>query len=584
MISKKTINSSADIKKIKTSNQSYDVGIISLPVYKRDVFSPFRDLASKNNNLDIKLERIIQAFDKVLVDKGLVFIYGSPVQLIKLYEKITPNLKFRYWVSLDAIDSIEKDTRKHLKHNHIGVLMLTKGKQFLSLNTKETRVSYCACTACKRNVKDWGGKKHLMNTKGSGLSDVWKDFYKIIKTKQDPDRKEIKLNIINPNKQAFKFKNTLPTFILNRILSLAKEEERKVIYLKVGKEFIKPIAHSPSKNRLISHTQKTSDYDNKVLLGDCIKVIERLVKKYPNGLVDLVFADPPYNLSKNYKIYDDDLADKEYSKWCNRWLELCVRLTKPTGSILILNLPKWSIDHAKTLNRFAYLQNWIVWDALSTPKGKIMPAHYALLNYSRKSTQFTFNKLEDIDSLEYCRRLSCIKNRKHKQKLDNKVPITDIWWDIHRIKHKKDRDNHPCQLPDKLMDRIIKMFSNKDDLVFDPFAGAGTTAISAMKHNRKYLTIEIDPLYKKITERKLKEVQMNGHVIKTPMKKKPRSIYTKKGLELKVQNYAKKLKRKPTLKEFLKRYSLDQLEIEKLYGNPKLVLKASRIELLNQKS
>lgn len=81
--------------------------------------------------------------------------------------------------------------------------------------------------------------------------------------------------------------------------------------------------------------------------------------------------------------------------------------------------------------------------------------------------------------------------------------VSDVWTDIHRIKHNKFRDEHPCQLPIHLLERIILMSTDKDDVVLDPFSGTGTTAIAAKRLNRNYIGFELDKNYVAISTKKL---------------------------------------------------------------------------------
>jgi len=575
------------IKKLEADYKNHDLSdvvILSLPIHKQDVINPFTE-KEKNIASSETLAKLVACSNNLLADNGYLFIYGTPAQLVEAYKNIPKTSKFRYWISVDAIDEIEKNTSDNLKHSHLGILMISKGDKYASLDTKNTRLPYIACSSCGRNVKDWGGKKHLMNTKGAGVSDVWRDFYKIKEKKKDPDNSSISLNIIDPLKSSINIKKAgLPENVKTRLLALVESQKKNVLIINVDESLLLPISNtqSISNKKQVFKVFSLKEIQNKVILGDCIEEMEKLSKQYPEGVFDLVFADPPYNLQKNYKVYDDGLADQEYINWCNRWLELCVRLTKPTGSIFILNIPKWALEHAKHLNKIAYLQNWIVWDALSTPKGKIMPAHYSLLYYSKSPSGFTFNRPDMIDHSSYCVRNTCVESRHHGLfETSYKVEVSDFWSDLHRIKHKKNRDDHPCQLPDKLMDRIIKTFSKEEDLVFDPFAGAGTTAIRAIKNNRRYTTIEIDPSYKEITEKKLLDILKNGEVQRHSVVKKTKTLYTKKYLETKAQELSISLGKKPSLEEFLSTYSLDIIGISQLYKEPEQVLKAGRIGLLN---
>lgn len=583
-------------KKVLENKELYHSMIISLPIYKEDITSPFINKHLNNDFLD-KIKFLFSQIPVLLENKNLLFIYGSPLQLMKCYELLPSDYMFRYWIALDMIDSLETDVENHLKHNHLGILMLIKEGEHLPLDTKNTRAKYLACSACKKNIKDWGGKKHLMNVNGACLSDVWRDLFELTtasKSNQSSNLEEldlfhgysdnfssIELNFINYKKLSFDFDDTvIPLPVLQRLLNLIMEDKRNVLLFNCKKTFIKPINKNFTSTKAETIMVNISNIKNKILLGDCITQMENLSKEYPEGVFDLVFADPPYNLSKDYKEYDDGLSDKKYIEWCNNWLKLCVKLTKPTGNILILNLPKWGLEHAKLLNEIAYFQNWIVWDALSTPKGKIMPAHYSLLYYTKSAAGFTYNPQDNIDSPEYCLRGSCI-NRRKKLREDNKISVSDIWWDIHRIKHKKVRDDHPCQLPEKLMNRIINVFSNKGDLVFDPFGGAGTTAISALNNNRFYATIELDEFYFKLIQEKIGEIKLNGAFVRTSHNRKNESIYTKKDLELKVQTMTQEIGRKPSFEEYIKTYDIQIDELQKLYDDPKTVLKAGRIALLN---
>jgi site-specific DNA-methyltransferase (adenine-specific) len=314
---------------------------------------------------------------------------------------------------------------------------------------------------------------------------------------------------------------------------------------------------------------------NVVHHGDALEVL----KQYPDESVNLVFADPPYNLDKNYNVYEDERSRDAYLSWCNSCLEEYIRILKPTGSLYLLNLPRWTMYHAAFLNKRLYFQNWIVWDALSEPRGKIMPAHYGLLFYTKHPTDFTFNydQFKEIDSRQYCLRASCIRRRKLAG-VDEKDPLTDIWSDIHRLKHRRDRDYHPCQLPDALMERIIRLSSAEDDIVLDALAGTGTTAVMAKRLGRRYVAIDIDEAYVHIIQEKLAQVEYLGYVPRQSTHR-PRARYSKKSLQLELQNITSRLGRLPTPDDVktMSSYSLDAfLETFPTWGK---ALKAAKLEI-----
>ncbi|MHA2245982.1 MAG: DNA-methyltransferase [Candidatus Hodarchaeales archaeon] len=242
------------------------------------------------------------------------------------------------------------------------------------------------------------------------------------------------------------------------------------------------------------------NFENKIINGDCI----RAMRKIPSGIVDLAFADPPYNLEKDYGVYDDSNTPNDYLKWTEKWLTEIIRLLKPEGSFYLLNLPRWTLNHAVFLDQFLFRQNTIAWDALSTPRGKIMPAHYSLLYYTKSLYEYTFNQLTTRHNKTHCARSKCIKQRNASSL--TKQPFSNIWTNIYRIKHRGKRHaHHPTQLPLAFMERIILTSSNEEDLVFDPFLGVGTTAIVTKLLGRKYLGIEINPEYVQESQKNLEQ-------------------------------------------------------------------------------
>ena len=105
---------------------------------------------------------------------------------------------------------------------------------------------------------------------------------------------------------------------------------------------------------------------NMVIHGDCIEQMRKL----PSETVDIAFADPPFNLNKKYNNYRDRRGQDSYLAWCKEWLTEMVRVTKPTGSIFVHNIPKWLTFYSSYLNEIADFRHWIAWDAMSSPLGK----------------------------------------------------------------------------------------------------------------------------------------------------------------------------------------------------------------------
>jgi len=243
---------------------------------------------------------------------------------------------------------------------------------------------------------------------------------------------------------------------------------------------------------------------NKIIQGDCLEIMRQI----PDDCIDVTFADPPFNLKKKYNSYYDKHEVEEYLLWCKKWLYEMVRITKPTGSIFVHNIPKWLIYFGSYLNEIAIFKHWIAWDAMGSPLGKtLLPNHYGILYYV-KSDKFKFYDIRMLH--KRCRNCHYVlqdyggkKNQMHQFG----PLVSDVWTDIHRIRHRKRRDEHPCQLPVHLMERLILMSSDEGDIVLDPFIGTGTTAIAAKKLGRKFIGIDIDPKYVEITNQKLDEIE-----------------------------------------------------------------------------
>jgi len=254
----------------------------------------------------------------------------------------------------------------------------------------------------------------------------------------------------------------------------------------------------------------TNEYINRIILGDCLEVI----KNIPDNSVDITFADPPFNLKKKYNGYKDNKEFNIYLAWCKQWIYEMVRITKPTGSIFVHNIPKWLTYYSSFLNEIAYFKHWIAWDAPSAPMGKtLQPSHYGILYYVKDLKKSKFYEIRYPH--KRCRKCGYLLKDYggKKASLHSFGPlVSDVWTDIHRIKHNKYRDEHPCQLPIHLLERIILMSTDENDIVFDPFVGTGTTVLAAKRLGRRFIGIDIDETYVNITKNKLSKELPNSKV------------------------------------------------------------------------
>ncbi len=239
---------------------------------------------------------------------------------------------------------------------------------------------------------------------------------------------------------------------------------------------------------------------NEILQGDCLE----LLKKIPSNSIDCVFADPPFNLKKKYNSHKDKLLESEYLQWCEKWINECVRVLKNDGFIFLHNIPKWLVYYANFLNDKAMFRHWISWEAMTAPMGKtLQPAHYGILFYSKGEVKSRFKEVRYPHKRD--RKGILVKDYGGKKGILHPFgPLcSDVWTDIHRIRHTKNRDNHPCQLPIHLLERIILMSSEEGDTILDPFLGTGTTAIAAKRLGRNFIGFEKDEQYCEIAQDKI---------------------------------------------------------------------------------
>lgn len=210
--------------------------------------------------------------------------------------------------------------------------------------------------------------------------------------------------------------------------------------------------------------------------------------------VDCVFADPPFNLGKDYKNgFNDLVSEANYLDWCKRWIFECARILKPGGSFFIYALPDLAVRFAGFMNERLTFRHWIALTMKgSYPRGrKLYPAHYALLYYTR-GTPRTFNKLRlPIPTCRHCGKE--IKDYGgHRNKLNPEgLNLTDFWEDTSPNRHKKFKVRQGVnELKLIIPERAILISTNRNGVVFDPFGGGGSTFQAAERQFRQWIGVE----------------------------------------------------------------------------------------------
>lgn len=225
--------------------------------------------------------------------------------------------------------------------------------------------------------------------------------------------------------------------------------------------------------------------------ADCLEVLGALRSE----IVDCVFADPPFNLGKDYANgFNDKIAASDYFQWAESWIAECSRVLKPGGAFFLYALPELAIRFAQFLGTNLTFRHWIALTMKGTySRGKkLYPAHYALL-YFTKGEPKTFNRVRvPIPACRHCG--GEIKDYGgHRNKLNpSGLNLTDFWDDTSPNRHHKYKVR-PGVNELKLMipERAILISTNPGEMVFDPFGGGGSTYQAAEKNDRNWLGVEL---------------------------------------------------------------------------------------------
>lgn len=257
-------------------------------------------------------------------------------------------------------------------------------------------------------------------------------------------------------------------------------------------------------------------YCRKIHRGDCIDVM----KGMPSESMDMVFADPPYNLSgKSVKLVGnktggdfyaidekwDKIPESEYAEFTKEWIRRAYGLLTHRGSMyvcctfhnmdVILNAVKQSKMNVKNVI------TWKKTNAMPSVSKRTFTHSTEFIIYATKNSRWTFN-YSDLKRINPERQ----KNGDEKQMRDVwEIPITQ---GRQRLRQKNGRALHPAQKPEELVRRSIIASTNKDDVVLDPFMGTGTTAVVAKQERRRWIGIERDADYRKHAMARIKRVKV----------------------------------------------------------------------------
>lgn len=263
---------------------------------------------------------------------------------------------------------------------------------------------------------------------------------------------------------------------------------------------------------------------NRTINGDTVK----LLKYLPDSFVDLLFIDPPYNLTKQFNtVHFNKQSDDAYIKWLTNVIDGLYHILKPTASIYICcDWQSSQCVYQVIKEYFPHIRNRITWER---EKGRGAKSNWKNASediwFCTMSNQYTFN----VNDVKLRRKVIAPykdadgNNKDWFEETDKTVSKagkyrdtfpSNLWNDITiPFWSMPENTDHPTQKPEKLVAKCILASSNKGDVVFDPFLGSGTTSVAAKKLNRKYVGIELDEYYACITEKRLADVDIKGNNI-----------------------------------------------------------------------
>ena len=273
-----------------------------------------------------------------------------------------------------------------------------------------------------------------------------------------------------------------------------KEASRGKFYYAIGNNFSKINDKLPEQ------------FLNKIIVGDS----EFVLKQLPDNCIDLIFTSPPYNFGLDYENHRDGVDWEKYFEKLFSIFKECIRVLKYGGRIIVNVQPLFSdyvpIHHI--ISNF-FMENKLIW------KGEILWDKH---NYNCKYTAWGSWKSPSNPYLKYTwefLEIFCKGDLKHEGD-DKMADITadefKKWvyakWDI-QPEYNMKKYGHPAMFPEELVERVLKLFSFKGDIILDPFNGVGTTTAVAKKLSRNYLGIDISKEYCKKAEERLKNTQID---------------------------------------------------------------------------
>jgi len=308
-------------------------------------------------------------------------------------------------------------------------------------------------------------------------------------------------------KEAFDVINSIGSYGLkgSKRLFSGYNAERKVVNRKAKEQSRSKHYYANDHSFSKVNNELPPEFENKIICADSLQ----LLKKLPDNCIDIIFTSPPYNFGLDYDTHNDTARWDEYFDMLFAIFKECIRVLKYGGRFVVNVQPLYSdyIPIHHIIGNF-FIQNKMIW------KGEIL---WEKNNYNCKYSSWGSWKSPSSPYLKYtwefvevyCK--GDLKKKGDKENIDITAEEFKSWvvakWSIAPERNMKEY-GHPAMFPEQLAERVLKLFSYQNDVVLDPFNGAGTTTVVAKKTGRRYLGIDISEEYCKIAQDRIDQADL----------------------------------------------------------------------------
>src|SRR5256714_5336062 len=264
----------------------------------------------------------------------------------------------------------------------------------------------------------------------------------------------------------------------------------------------------------------SDEYLGKIHQRDCVAGMNAL----PAESIDLVFADPPFNIGYGYDVYHDSKEYEHYLAWSRDWIGAVHRVLKPDGTFWLAIGDEYAAELKTESQKIGFhIRSWVIWYYTFgvNCKTKFSRSHAHLFQFVKDPKRFTFRADELENRIPSARQLVYGDTRANpdgrlpddtwilrpQDLSDRFTPDEDTWYFPRVAGTFKERAGfHGCQMPEQLLGRIIRICSHEDEIVLDPFSGSATTLVVAKKLCRRFLGFDLSPDYVKRGKERLASV------------------------------------------------------------------------------